>query len=315
MRSLQFLLSVLTVLFVNTLFAQDNDFDEEVIDAWINLKPREKIFTAEMIVPIRTVEKDGLIDELQTAVCTYEKDDVNLQVIGTVHVADVKYYQMLNERFKKYDALLYELVAPEGKKPKKDERTVVRNIVNVFLDLDHQLSVIDYEADNFVHADFTPEKFQAAMEKHGDTMVTIALSTIADLMRQYKKQKGLKEDVDVEATQIIGNPNAAVELKRMMAKQFVESDDLSAGFGSVLKTYILDERNIEALKVVEEHAKTDTKIGLYYGAAHLPDFDVRLRELGWNRTNIEYDTAWAGLSKNQDELEHLSKLLQGLKDE
>ena len=37
-----------------------------------------------------------------------------VDLIGAVHIGDRAYYQQLNRRFRQYDALLYELVAPEG---------------------------------------------------------------------------------------------------------------------------------------------------------------------------------------------------------
>ena len=37
-----------------------------------------------------------------------------VDLVGAVHIGDKSYYQDLNRRFRKYDAVLYELVAPEG---------------------------------------------------------------------------------------------------------------------------------------------------------------------------------------------------------
>lgn len=354
MKPLQFLLLALAFM-VSNAYGQtktpDRSRDQitpELIDAWLALqnqkkpvdpnappKPRrnndengkpvprpkrltEPVYRVPKIEPITVEKKEGVIDQLKVAVVTYTKDDVTLDVIGTVHVADPGYYRMLNERFKQYDALCYELVAPKDKKPELNQQSFMRNIVKVFLDLDHQLAIVDYNADNFVHADFTPEKFQEVMEKNGDTMVTIALSTIADLMRQYNKQKKIEDvdptDIQQTSLQIFGNPNASVELKRMMAQQFIDQADVGESFGAVLKTYILDERNKAALEVVEEQAKTKKKLGLFYGAAHLPDFDNRLQSQGWSRTKVSYDVAWDNLAQNQDELQYLFKLLQGLEE-
>jgi hypothetical protein len=41
---------------------------------------------------------------------------VTVDLIGAVHIGDVAYYKKLNRQFTQYDALLYELVAPEGTK-------------------------------------------------------------------------------------------------------------------------------------------------------------------------------------------------------
>src|SRR3569833_2343207 len=56
--------------------------------------------------------------EMQTAIVRYAKpgDDSGLYVdlIAAVHIGDAQYYKRLNEQFEEYDALLYELVAPDG---------------------------------------------------------------------------------------------------------------------------------------------------------------------------------------------------------
>ena len=40
--------------------------------------------------------------------------DVVVDLIGAVHVGEKAYYEALNKQFEDYDAVLYELVAPEG---------------------------------------------------------------------------------------------------------------------------------------------------------------------------------------------------------
>ena len=68
-------------------------------------------------------DADGEVLGMQTAIVRYAAaaplakpavSAVQVDLIGAVHIADVAYYNQLNERFKQYDALLYELVAPEG---------------------------------------------------------------------------------------------------------------------------------------------------------------------------------------------------------
>ena len=61
---------------------------------------------------------------MQTAIVHYTPVKSNgkanggasVDLIGAVHIADVAYYRKLNKQFTQYDALLYELVAPEGTK-------------------------------------------------------------------------------------------------------------------------------------------------------------------------------------------------------
>ena len=69
---------------------------------------------------------------MQTAIVRYSKTGANgktpegnveVDLVGAVHIGDVAYYEQLNEYFKKYDALLYELVAPQGTRiPKGGKR-------------------------------------------------------------------------------------------------------------------------------------------------------------------------------------------------
>src|SRR5687767_12127019 len=50
---------------------------------------------------------------LETSIVRYANDEGDtVDLIGAVHVGDRAYYDLLNERFKNYDALLYEMVKP-----------------------------------------------------------------------------------------------------------------------------------------------------------------------------------------------------------
>ena len=71
---------------------------------------------------------------------------VEVDLIGAVHIGDIAYYQQLNERFKQYDALLYELVARKdgGRSAAAARRMRIRSArcrtgIKDVLELDHQL--------------------------------------------------------------------------------------------------------------------------------------------------------------------------------
>lgn len=52
---------------------------------------------------------------LDTAVVTFKaKDGATVDLIAAIHIGDSEYYEELNSRFKDYDVVLYELIAPEG---------------------------------------------------------------------------------------------------------------------------------------------------------------------------------------------------------
>ena len=89
---------------------------------------------------------------------------VTVDLVGAVHIGDAAYYEGLNRRFDGYDALLYELVAPEGTVVERGRGTsnthplgALQNGMKAMLDLDHQLEKVDYTKKNFVHADMSPD--------------------------------------------------------------------------------------------------------------------------------------------------------------
>jgi hypothetical protein len=67
-----------------------------------------------------------------------------------------------------------------------------------------------------------------------------------------------------------------------------------AGLGPTLDTILVKDRNEAAMKVLEREIKKGTKrIAIFYGAAHMPDFDRRLtQDLKLTRGPVTWDEAW-----------------------
>jgi hypothetical protein len=266
---------------------------------------------------------------LETAIVRYKpasgEGDLVVDLIGVVHVADRPYYQKLNESFEQYDALLYELVAPQGTKiPKGGKReggnplALIQGLMKNVLDLDSQLEHIDYTQKNFVHADLSPEQMAEAMRKRGDTPLTVILSAAADMLRQQNLQEQKKqaapaqEEPEFDPLALLLDPDRAVKLKRMMAQQFEELESPEGGFGNTINTILVADRNKAALKVFQtELAKGKKKIGIFYGAAHMPDFEKRLQEeFGLKRVSEQWLTAWNLKPKKNAVNDLLQRLLK-----
>jgi hypothetical protein len=141
-----------------------------------------------------------------------------------------------------------------------------------------------------------------AIKERGDDGLTIALNVAADILRkqnleELKKKKdpdkGKKKEEDPDLFKMLLDPNAAVKLKRQMAEQFEESGD-DGGLGATVSTILVADRNKAALKVLQkEIAKGRKKIGIFYGAAHMPDFEKRLAEdFDLKKDKEEWLTAW-----------------------
>lgn len=264
---------------------------------------------------------------LETAVTRYVPADkegtVTVDLIAAVHVGDKEYYQKLNKQMGQYDVVLYELVAPQGSIPdpkkKKSDNPVamLQQMAKVVLDLEFQLEQIDYKKKNFVHADLSPEEMAEAIRKRGDDGLTLTLSIAADLLRKQnlekmkeKVQPGAGEDIDLGA--LLLDPDRALKLKRMMAQQFEALGDGDAGFGKTVNIILVEDRNKACLKVLgQQLTKNKKKIAIFYGAAHMPDFEKRLREdYGLKKDKEEWVQAWdLKASKKKSGVEDLFKLL------
>jgi hypothetical protein len=297
-------------------------------------EPKKKSETAKFLRVKRDKNDTAIALETATVRFVPRSGDagVTVDLIAAVHVGDKSYYESLNKQMAQYDVLLYELVAPEGtripkggKREKSNPLALMQDILKNVLDLESQVEQIDYTMKNFVHADLSPEKMAEAIKERGDDGLTLALSVAADLLRKQnleemkkgkERAKGKKDkDEDEDEPDLMAlllDPQAAVKLKRTMAEQFEASGD-DIGLGPTIGNILVGDRNKAALKVLQkEIAKGKKKIGIFYGAAHMPDFEKRLREdFDLKRDREEWVTAW-NLKPKRGGLPPLLKLLEQL---
>jgi hypothetical protein len=255
---------------------------------------------------LRIIKDDDGPTALETAVVRYRpakgNADLTVDLIGVVHLGEKSYYRRLNKVFEQYDALLYELVAPQGTKPAKGQGSanplrIVQKIMSVALDLESQIEHVDYTKKNFVHADLSPAEMAEAIKKRGDTGLTLALSVAADLLRQQNLKNGEKPGSDTELpdlASLVTDPTALSKIKRLLASQLAAIDAPGAGLGPTLNTILVEDRNKAAMKVLKKEIdRGQKKIAIFYGAAHMPDFEKRLRdELGLVPVSTTWVHAW-----------------------
>jgi len=239
---------------------------------------------------------------LQTAIAKYVpaggEKGAEIDLVAVVHIGEQAYYERLNKEFEKYDALLYELVAPEGNKPPKggemksdNPLAMLQQGMTFFLGLEHQLEVVDYRKSNFIHADLSPEGMKKAMKERGEDKMTIILGVIADLLRKRNldADKPEPQAPDISLTDLL-NPK---KFKRIMAQQFEDAGG-DVSLGGTINRLLVEDRNKACIKVLQQQLTAGKKkIAIFYGAAHMPDFDKRLKEdFGMKRTESEWITAW-----------------------
>ncbi len=236
---------------------------------------------------------------LQTAIARYvaaDGRDLQIDLIGAVHIGEGSYYEELNEQFKKYDALLYELVAPEGTRIPQGAKGTgsavggLQSGMKDMLELEFQLEKIDYSPENFVHADMTPEEFAQDMRDSGDSF----LHMFARAMGQGLVQQSKGKTSDTALMMAMFSKDRALKMRQIFASQIEEMDGQMRAIEGPNGSTLISRRNAKAFEVLADQIKQGRKrIGVFYGAGHLDDMHKRLvDEFNMKFDSIEYLDAW-----------------------
>ena len=210
---------------------------------------------------VRVVYQQQTPMALQTAIVRFAspgEPELVVDLVGAVHFADRHYFETLNRRLRQYDAVLYELVAPEGltRPERSPDRSAFWQLLQTALGLTSQLQIIDYTAENFVHADMSPAEMEAAMKSRGDTVMTVALSAMADVLRQANisarnavKSEGPSSIQPDNIIAFLTQNCRPLEIKRQLAVQFDQLGISGTSLGPTLDQLLVKDRNAAAMKV------------------------------------------------------------------
>jgi hypothetical protein len=215
---------------------------------------------------------------------------IEVDLIGVVHIGEKAYYEALNDQFKQYDALLYELVAPEGTRvprggrqqtgadPLSGLQTGMKDVLGLEFQLDH----IDYHQDNFIHADMSPEEFMESMSKNDESFAKMFFKMLGSSMAIQGSQSSMDESDLVLA---MFSRDREMKMRRAMAKQLSGADLAMVAFEGKDGSTIIEHRNGKCFEILEREIKAGKqKVGVFYGAGHLPDMEKRLLEMGFSKT-------------------------------
>ena len=85
-------------------------------------------------------------------------------------------------------------------------------------------------------------------------------------------------------------PSDRKTLKKLIASAMTQSDGLLSALGD---SSLIGERNKAALKALDQQiGKGRRNMALYFGAAHMPDFQSRLVQKGWKVESSDWLPAW-----------------------
>jgi len=227
---------------------------------------------------------EGYPAALESSVVTLKAKGFEVDLISAVHVAEKEYFRDLNERFKGYDAVLYELIAPDNLAvPPPEKRgdnpvSQLQGVVKRLLALEFQLDEINYSAKNFVHADLSPEAFLEKLADRGDSIWTLlARLLLQDIAKGEEEENPAKQIQILLSLLLSSDAERPYTLRRTLAESFSKIDDLVAQIEGPSGSTIIADRNAKAIEVLGEQVKSGKKkLAIYYGAAHMPDLSQRI---------------------------------------
>lgn len=270
---------------------------------------------------IRFIEREDGSGALQTANARMvrEEDGAVVDLLSVVHIGDADYYQRFNEAFPDYDSVLFELVGDPGDlvrasaraqadaaaaaagegaegaaEPRRSSGSMLGSMqaaAGRALELAYQLEVVDYTGDNLVHADMDGATFRQRQRDRNEGFLQLYLRAVRMSMANPQAATTSFGLLDV-AEAFVANDRAN-RLKWLMAGELGGAEDLFKLLEDDGGTVIIGERNQVAMDVlVARLEEGDRKIGIFYGAGHMDDFERRLKELGFRTEGLDWWTAW-----------------------
>lgn len=239
---------------------------------------------------------------LQMSIVSYVPADgdreLTVDLVSAIHIGDQAYYDELNDRFRDYDVLLYELVAP--KNAAASNRSERRNGflsstqigMTKLLDLSFQLDGINYDQANFVHADLSPDEFREQMKLRGESFYVYFWRIFFAAIDDYAQDPFGLRDMELMGAAMASGRNDA--LKILMAHEMTNLDAQRDILGDDSSNAIIGARNQRAIDVLKEQVAAGARrIGIFYGAAHMPDLEDRLLDqLGLTYSATDWVDAW-----------------------
>ena len=274
---------------------------------------------------LRFVETGPQTGRVETALTSYQTaGGVQVDLVAAIHVADKTYYQTLNQRISTYDAVLYEMIKIKKTRPSpaktspipptnrkrnrpsqasKNPRVAgqilavqMQKAMQSLLKLQSQVEEIDYSPANFVHADMDAATFARLQNQKKENFLTLMLQSALQERRMQLSGQSRPTSL-AEIFRAFSSGDSAHSLKWLFARQLDQVELMLSGIDQGLDgkgSVIISQRNQVALNVLDQqlHQPQKRNIAIFYGAAHMPDFEKHLRQRGFRKTNHQWISAW-----------------------
>jgi len=261
----------------------------------------KKIFLLILVFVLGANAQDSYVrknDNLETAITTfsltYRGQEKKVALIGVIHIADKAYYEEIQKRLDSYDTVLFELVTQTAidriKQPLPKSTSSVGSLqaaLAKYLDLSYQLHAIDYTRSNMLRADMTSQELADTMKARDESF-----------LKMYFKALSLQTDKPsttsvMDLAMLLLPGTRSLQLRRMLAEEFSNLDEFLAAFNGGEDISLLSARNDVALKKLIEVLDKNSSVAIFYGAAHMLDFEKKLlRDFSAKKVGVEWLEAW-----------------------
>ena len=252
-------------------------------------------------------------ETLQTATAKYVLKNadgeprVELFLESVIHIGDRTYFRGFNQRFRRYDVVLYEFIAPPEKRiPNPEQRSscllrLMQQVAAEGLGFSHQIDEIDYKMENLVHSDLSPSEMDEVTKNRGDDDVTLMIDMLLDTMRRINRDRLSSEKSEEESSQkpaldpsVLSDPDGAIKIRRLLATGFGTNVSLESVMRPAQVATLIRARNERAMKVLQEQLDAGKRrIALFWGAGHMEDFERRLiLSYGFEPAGVVWRDAW-----------------------
>ena len=251
---------------------------------------------------IRFVADGNVAGRVETAIKEYRNEEgVTVTLFAVVHIGDPGYYRELQRRFRDCDVLLYEMIRDSGPAQaplEVDTASAVSQLqigMKRLLALEFQLDAIDYTPANFVHADLDPATFARLQAERQESLLSLMIRVMLEEQARLNAGEGTTVS-SLGLLLALMNPDRGYALKLVLGRQMDQLEKMLAGIendGDGQGSVIVSARNAHAMSVLQDQLQRGhRRLGIFYGAAHMADFEQRLVRLGFRAAGEEWLTAW-----------------------
>jgi pimeloyl-ACP methyl ester carboxylesterase len=140
----------------------------------------------------------------------------------------------------------------------------------------------------------SPDQFLQAMKDRNEGFMQMYMRLLGHSLGAQSEMAMNGESPDVAVFAALFAEDRPLRLKKVLAQQLADTEEMLTSFGGEGGSVLISERNKAALKVLREQIAAGKKrLAIFYGAGHLADMDKRLREdFGLKPVEITWLTAW-----------------------